>query len=275
MGRKNLKWHDMPKDNTTERGTISFLREYQKRFTNYLITGLMVWIPLIITVWVLWFLIRNFIVGLEVGIAGVVYQMHQIAEAYPRLYFLDYIEYRRGFGTLITIVLFVGTGLFTRFLVGQRIIATGERIVQRIPLISRIYRAVQQIRDTFVGREGAVFQKTVLVEYPRKGCWSVAFLTSDQPRYVESYLDQDLVAVFMPTTPNVTTGFLLYLPKEDVIEIELGTEEALKMVLSLGAYLPEDALKELEDKRNALPAPADATESRPAAEPGSETEPGP
>jgi uncharacterized membrane protein len=249
---------------------LGFLRDYQKAFTRYLMTGLMVWVPLIITIWVLWFFIRSFIIGLEVGIAGVVIQLHQLADAYPRLYFLDFIQYRRGFGTLITAVLFVGTGLLTRFIVGQRIIATGERIVQRIPLISRIYRAVQQIRDTFVNREGAVFQKTVLVEYPRKGVWSVAFLTSREPKYVESYLEKKFVAVFMPTTPNVTTGFLLYLPAEDVVDIELGTEEALKMVLSCGAYLPEEALKELEEKRKALPeagtAPVRPVQPEPAAE---------
>ena len=240
------------KKDANERGFLGFLRETQKSVTRYLMTGLMVWVPLIITVTVSWWFINRFVIGLELGIAGVVFQMHQTAEAYPQLYFLEFIQYRRGFGILITFALFVGTGLLTRFLVGQRIIATGERIVQRIPLISRIYRAVQQIRDTFVNRDGAVFQKTVLIEYPRKGVWSVAFLTSNEPRYVESYLEQDLVAVFMPTTPNVTTGFLLYLPREDIVEIELGTEEALKMVLSCGAYLPEEALKELESKRGVL-----------------------
>jgi len=257
------------KNDPNERGLLGFLRAYQKAVTRYLMTGLMVWVPLIITIWVSWWFIKRFIIGLELGIAGVVFQMHELADAYPMLYFLDFIEYRRGFGMLITVVLFVGTGFLTRFIVGQRIIAMGERIVQQIPLISRIYRAVQQIRDTFVNRDGAVFQKTVLVEYPRKGVWSVAFLTSDEPRYVESYLNKKLVAVFMPTTPNVTTGFLLYLPAEDVTEIELGTEEALKMVLSCGAYLPEAALKELEDKREALPKDAaDRRKSEPEPELG-------
>lgn len=245
-----------PKEDSQERGLLGFLRAYQKALTRYMVTGLMVWVPLIITVWVSWWFINAFIIGIEVGIAGVVYQLRALAEVYPWLTFFQYIEYRRGFGTLITVTLFLTTGFLTRFLVGQRIIATGERIIQRIPLISRIYRAVQQIRDTFVNRDGAVFQKTVLIEYPRKGVWSVAFLTSDDPRYVESYLDRDLVAVFMPTTPNVTTGFLLYLPPDQIVEISLGTEEALKMVLSCGAYMPESALQEVEAKRQAALAAA-------------------
>ena len=141
-------------------------------------------------------------------------------------------------GFLITIALFLTTGFFTRYLVGRRIINAGERILDRIPIVSRIYRAIQQIRDVFVRREGTVFQSVCLIEYPRKGIFAVAFVTSTDQGVVHEALEKDMVSVFVPTTPNPTSGFLLYLDPAEVIPLDIGIEEAMKLIISGGAYLP-------------------------------------
>jgi uncharacterized membrane protein len=132
------------------------------------------------------------------------------------------------------------------------LILTGEKIFDRIPLISKIYRAVQQIRDVFVTREGTVFQKVVLVEYPRKGSWVIGFVTSYEKGLVQQTLELDNIAVFVPSIPNPTTGFLMYLPQHDIVETQLSIEEGMKIIISGGAYLPgsDSALRAAAKRRS-------------------------
>jgi uncharacterized membrane protein len=119
-------------------------------------------------------------------------------------------------------------------------------LVGKIPLISRVYLAVQQIRDVFVNREGAVFQQVVLLEYPRKGIQAVGFVTSDEQGIVQETTGKTLWAVFVPTTPNPTSGFLLYLPPDDLIPLDMSVEDAMKLIVSGGAYIPGVTKPEIE-----------------------------
>lgn len=199
-----------------------FVRQYLRALRLYFITGLLVWVPLIVTVWVTWWLFKTVGLGLE----------NIIQRGYERLH----LTYVRGFGFLLAAALFLTTGILTRSLVARRLISAGERIFARIPLISTIYRAVQQIRDVFITREGAVFQKTALVEYPRKGVWAIGFLMSSEQGTIQQELGKDLLAVLVPSIPNPTTGFLMFFPPEDVIFPDLTVEEGLKIVISGGTY---------------------------------------
>jgi len=191
---------------------------------KYLITGLMVWVPLIITVWVSWLVIQKVGVGLDT--------------LFRNLFQMLKLQYWPGLGFLSAVAIFMGTGVFARYLVGKRIIAFTERFLDRIPFISRVYRAVQQIRDVFVTRNGTVFQYVCLVQYPRSGMFAVGFVTSAEQGLVQATVGRELVSVFVPTTPNPTSGYLVFLAPEEIQIVDMPVEEAMKLIVSGGAYLP-------------------------------------
>lgn len=223
------------------RSIFSTLNEWRKTLWRYIITGMLVWVPLIITIWVSWFVIDRLGVGLEKlfrrifelarGFSGNVPVLQDLAPA---------LHYRPGMGLVTAILLFLLTGILTRYLVGRRIIAYGERILNRVPLVSRVYRSVQQIRDVFVGRGGAVFQRVCLIDYPREGMTAIAFVTSSEQGLVQRAVGKELIAVFVPTTPNPTSGYLIYLPPNDVRPLDISVEEAMKLIVSGGAYIPPE-----------------------------------
>ena len=216
--------------------TFKLWWHYVLRFTA---TGLLVWVPLIITLWVSWVAVSKLGFGLDNLGRGVVMQLRTIGGHFPAFRFLADIEYWPGMGVIVAIMLFFFTGFVTRYLVGRQLIQYGEQIIQRIPLIRRVYRAVQQVRDVFISRGGAVFQRVCLVEYPREGMITVAFVTSHEQGVVQQETGKEMVAVFVPTTPNPTSGYLVYLPPSEVKEIDISVEEAMKLIVSGGAYSPE------------------------------------
>ncbi len=213
-----------------------FIRQYLRALRFYFITGLLVWVPLIVTVWVTWWLFKAVGLGLENLIARGYESLRGLGTRVPQMEFLTGLTYVRGFGFLITIALFLTTGILTRSLVARRLIRAGERTFARIPLISIIYRAVQQIRDVFITREGAVFQRVALVEYPRKGVWALGFLMSKEQGTVQKSLDRELLAVLVPKIPNPTSGFLMFFPPEEVVFPDISVEEGIKIVISGGTY---------------------------------------
>ncbi len=225
-------------------GFAGFLMQYFRALRFYFLTGLMVWIPLIVTVWLTWWLFKNVGLGIENLIEGIYGRLNEIGERVGRLSFLQELEYRRGLGFMIAIALFLTTGVFARYLIGRRIIGSLEGVLQRIPGVRGVYKAVVQIRDVFVNRDGAVFQKVVLIQYPRPGIYAMAFQTSEQKGSVHEAAHKDLVAVFMPTTPNPTSGFLLYVDPAEVVPVDLRVEEAMKLIVSGGAYDPRHATVE-------------------------------
>ena len=212
----------------------SFMRAYFRQMQRYVTTGIMVWVPLFITIWVSWLFVSKIAQTIKFSMDHVETYVNQLGARVPRLGFLEHFRLDSpvaslGTGFLLAVLLFLCTGFLTRYLIGRKIIALGELLVGKIPLISRVYLAVQQIRDVFVNRKGAVFQKVVLLEYPRKGVLGVGFVTSSE---------QGLVAIFVPTTPNPTSGFLLYLRPDEVIEVDMSVEDAMKLIVSGGAYIP-------------------------------------
>ena len=215
------------------------VRGFLRPLRRYLITGLLVWVPLIITIWVSWLVVSKVGFGLERIFSNLFKAAREFCERVPALRsIVPALKYHRGMGFFMAIALFLATGILTRNLIGRKIIAAGERILDRIPFISRVYRAVQQIRDVFVCRDGTVFQYVCLVEYPRPGMMAIAFVTSAEQGVVQETAEKKLVAVFIPTTPNPTSGYLVYLPPEDITLLDITVEEAMKLIVSGGAYLP-------------------------------------
>jgi len=221
------------------RGFKGFLAQFWHQLSRCLITGVMVWVPLLVTLWITWVVIRRVGFGTENTIRDLVFVLHRLGERAPSLRFLTYVPYTPGFGFLFLISVFLTTGLVARYLVARRIIRFGEAILEHIPFIRTVYRAVEQIRDVFVQRNGTVFQKVCLIEYPRAGTWVVAFITSTEQGVIQEALNKDLVSVFVPTTPNPTSGFLLYVHPREARLLDITVEDAMKLIVSGGAYLPE------------------------------------
>ena len=244
-------------------GLFGFLRLYFAEFWRYMVTGMLVWVPLMITAWVTWFFIERFILGTENLIRNGIGWIHRTTYG-TILEWTVYFNYYPGMGALVVVALFLTTGFLTRFIVGRRIISIGERIVDQIPLISRVYRSVQQIRDTFIGRKGAVFQNVAIVEYPRAGMYAVAFVTSTEKGIVQNTVGKELHAVFVPTTPNPTSGYLVYLPPDDIRIIDVTVEEAMKLIVSGGAYIPggENEDEESVESERKESAPEDDADSQ-------------
>ena len=235
--RKNIPENDVVKEDEHYTGCIGFLIVYFRQLKRYMLTGLLVWIPLIISLWVSWWVIYNLGFGIERFIER---GLNTIAEGFSNIHIIQIMrdQYFRGMGFLSAVLLFLTTGFVTRYLVARKMIAAGEQIVAKIPFMSRIYVAAQQIRDVFMNREGSVFQKVVLIEYPRKGIYAVGFVTSSDQGIVQDTVGKDLTAIFLPTTPNPTSGFLLYLPTEELITLHVTVEDAMKLIVSGGAYIP-------------------------------------
>lgn len=196
------------------------------RLRRYLIAGLIFWIPL----WVVW-LILSFVIHLmdrTVALLPKDYQPEQ---------FLGFSI--PGFGIFLSVVLLLLTGLFVSNFLGRRLLALWELILNRIPLVRSIYSAVKQVLSSVLSPGGNAFRKVLLIEYPRKGIWSIAFQTgNDIGIKPQDNPSERLITAFVPTTPNPTSGFLLLVPESTVQELDISIDEALKLVISLGVVQP-------------------------------------
>jgi len=201
-------------------------REPLKRLRTHFLTGLVVLTPIVVTAYVFWQLFSK-IDGLLSGLLTEWGFFELIGRRVPGI----------GFVTLVLLVIF--TGMLTRNLIGKRLIALGDRIMIRIPIFNRIYTAVQQISQALLSEKGTMFRKAVLVEYPRKGVYAIGFLTSESRGEVQERTDTEVCNVFLPTTPNPTSGFLLLVPRNDITPLDMTIEEALKLVISGGTVVPQ------------------------------------
>jgi len=205
-----------------------------RRLRTYFFTGLLVLVPLVLTGYIIW----NLFLGIDGILKGVINRF--ILEQFG--FALAHKEIPGvGFITLIIIIMITGA-IATNYL-GRKVVIYGDKIVNRIPLINRIYSAIKQISEAFFSSQREVFKKAVLFEYPRPGIYSIGFYTQDTRGPVQEALPEDVVSVFLPTTPNPTSGYLLFVPKREVVELELSIEEALKLIISGGAVVP-NRLKE-------------------------------
>ena len=150
-----------------------------------------------------------------------------------------------GLGTFLTLLVIFLTGLATRNFVGKRIVWAWEALLVRIPVVRSIYSSVKQVSDTLFSSSGNAFRKALLVQYPREGCWTIGFLTGVPGGDVRNHLQGDYVSLYIPTTPNPTSGFFLMVPRADTIELEMNVDEALKYIVSMGVVAPEYFEKKL------------------------------
>lgn len=236
-----------PRHEDEYRSFREFVRVYFRHIKRYMITGLMVWIPLIVTVSLTWWVLTTAGFGLERFFQGLVDKAQAFGARWPALSFMTRFEYRPGFGFLTAILLFLTTGFITRYFVGRKIIATGERLLGKIPFVNRIYTAAQQIRDVFISRKGAVVQQVVLIEYPRPGMYRLGLVTSTDLGAVQKALGASCyVAVFVPNTPNAATGFLFYADPKELVPLDISVEEAMKSIVSGGTYMSGRKIEEIE-----------------------------
>ncbi len=219
------------------RGSLS------KRLRNYFVTGLLVLVPISLTI----FIIYQLFLKVDSILRDVLYAFLRTQLGIPLGE-----EPIPGMGFIALILLIIGTGLLARNYFGKKLIAMGESIVARIPIISRIYSTIQQISQAFFSEKREVFKKAVLFEYPRKGIYSIGFYTQDTRGPVQDALEHDVVSIFLPTTPNPTSGFLLFVPKDEIIDLNLTVEEALKLVISGGAIIPQNRINEVHAVSQAL-----------------------
>ena len=193
---------------------------------KYLIAGLLVWMPVGIT-----FLI----------IRAVIDFIDKILLWLPASYQPDVILkfHIPGLGVVLAIILVLITGIIVANLLGRRIVAAWESLLSRIPLVRGLYTGIKQILEAVLAADAKSFRKVLLIEYPRKGVWSLAFMTSDSLGEVQSKTELDMISVFIPTTPNPTSGFVLMVPNKDVVQLNMGVEEGLKMIISMGVVVPD------------------------------------
>jgi uncharacterized membrane protein len=145
-----------------------------------------------------------------------------------------------GLGVLILIITLTLIGALTAGLLGRWLLHTGERMLNRMPVIRSFYSAIKQIFETVLAQQSNAFREAVLVEYPRRGIWAIAFITGTTKGEVQNLTEQETVNIFLPTTPNPTSGFLLFIPRDEVVPLDMSVEEAIKMVISGGIVTPPD-----------------------------------
>ncbi|MBI1835152.1 MAG: DUF502 domain-containing protein [Burkholderiales bacterium] len=193
---------------------------------KYFITGLLILVPLGITIWVL-----NAIISM----------MDQSllllpAQWQPEALFGFKIK---GLGAVLTVLVIFVTGLLTKNFIGNYVVKLWETVLTHIPIVSSIYSSVKQVSDTLFSSSGNAFSKALLIQYPREGCWTIAFLTGKPGGDVAKHLQGEYLSVYVPTTPNPTSGYFLMIPKKDAIELDMSVDTALKYVVSMGVVAPE------------------------------------
>jgi uncharacterized membrane protein len=202
------------------------------RLRNYFLTGFIVCAPLAITAYIAW----SFIGWVDSWVKPYI----------PGKYNPDnYLPFPvPGFGLIVALFLITMIGFLTANFIGKAIVSYGESLLSRMPFVRSIYSTLKQIFQTVLSNKADMFSKVGIVEYPRKGVWSIVFIASEKDSEINAKLDSGdgddpTVAVFMPCTPNPTTGFLMYLPKSDIIELSMSVEDAAKAVISAGLVMPE------------------------------------
>jgi uncharacterized membrane protein len=194
---------------------------------KWFLAGLLVWLPLGVTL----FVISTFIDVLNTSLL--------LIPSFLR-------PHIPGLGILLSLALVLGTGALTANFMGRQLLAWTESLFQRIPLVRSVYGGMKKLAETLFSGKGNSFRKVVMIEYPRKGMWSLGFLTSDPVGEIEQRAGGvDLVAVFVPTTPNPTSGFLLLVPKDEVKELTMSVQEGMQFIISLGVVAPETEEKKL------------------------------
>lgn len=193
---------------------------------KYFITGLLVLVPVVVTFWVLNGLIQTMDQSLLL-----------LPEAWQPKKVLGFSMI--GLGALLTLLIIFVTGIIATNIFGQQLILLWEAMLSRVPVVKSIYSSVKQVSDTIFSDSGNAFRKALLVEFPRKGVWTIAFLTGEPGGDVSNHLQGDYVSVYVPTTPNPTGGYFLMLERNEVVELDMSVDQALKYIISMGTVAPD------------------------------------
>lgn len=192
---------------------------------RYFITGLLIWVPLVITGWVLSLIVNTLDQSLRL-LPTAIHPENLVGFPIP------------GAGAVLTLGMIFLTGLLAANFIGQKLVGWWDKLLARIPVVNSVYKAVKQVSDTLFAPNGNAFRKALLVQYPRQGSWTIAFLTGAPGGDLVNHLAGDYVSVYVPTTPNPTSGFFLMMPAADVVELDMTVDEALKYIISMGVVAP-------------------------------------
>jgi uncharacterized membrane protein len=192
---------------------------------KYFITGLLIWIPLVITIWVLKLVVDVLDQSL----------LLLPARAQTENWLGVHVP---GLGAILTLVIVLLTGIFATNFFGAQLVRMWHRVLHQIPVVNSIYSSVKQISDTLFSSSGQAFRKALLVQWPHPGMWTIAFLTGTPGGEVARCIPADCVSVYVPTTPNPTGGYFVIVPRKDVVELEMSVDEALKYIISMGVVPP-------------------------------------
>jgi len=201
-------------------------RHPARKLRNYMIGGLLIWIPIMITVWVVRFLsgiLDNSLVLLPPSWR-------------PEAVFGTYVP---GLGIVLSLLLLFFTGVLVKNLFGGQMVAGLESLVRRIPVVGAVYAGAKTFSETVLTDKGTSFKQVLIVEFPRKGAWSIGFLTAENLEEVRARTGEDMISVFVPTTPNPTTGFIIVVKRSEVVFLDMSVDEAFKMILTLGVVAPK------------------------------------
>jgi uncharacterized membrane protein len=225
--------------NRTPKGKVPFHLSFTVRLRNYFLAGILVTAPISITVYLSWLFI-NFVDRTITPIIPVKYN--------PETYLPFGIP---GLGLIVLVVALTLVGAITAGYFGRLFVRMSERVLARMPVVRSIYGALKQIFETVLARQSDAFRQVALIEYPRRGIWAIGFLTGATEGEVQRRTDEKMLNVFLPTTPNPTSGFLLFVPREEVVFLDMSVEEGIKMVVSAGIVTPQELAKKAEEGKAA------------------------
>ena len=212
------------------------------KLRRYLVAGILVWLPLGVT-----FLLLRFLIGLmdnTLNLIPVAYRPEEwLGFAIP------------GLGVILTIIVLFLTGLLAANIVGRSVVGGWESLLDRIPIVRSIYSASKNFTEIVFSDSGMAFKKVLLVQYPRKGIYTITFQTATDIDEIQARTGEDIVACFVPTTPNPTSGFIIVVPKRDTIELDMEVDEAVKLIMSLGVVVPTWSKPQTAELPLKMPAP--------------------
>jgi len=205
---------------------------------KYLVAGLLVWLPLAITIWVL-----SWVLGSLNGVFEALLSATQAVLPESARAGLETLRNIPGLGVVLMIGALLLTGMFAANMFGQWSLRQADLVLSKTPIVKSIYNSVKQVSDTLFSSNGNAFREAVLVQYPRHGSWTIAFVTGKPGGEVANHLPGEYVSVYVPTTPNPTSGFFLMMPRADVLPLKMSVDEALKYVISMGVVVPGTELE--------------------------------
>ena len=220
----------------------------KKRIQKLFVAGLLVWLPMVITVWMLLWMLRL----VDSIFIALVAALERFVS--PLSGFSQWVHSFPGFGVAVLGLMILLTGLLVSNIVGAWWLRQWDKMLVHIPVFRSIYSSVKQVSDTLFSGGGKAFSKALLVQYPRPGSWTVAFLTGSPAEEINHLLPSEHVSIYVPTTPNPTSGYFLIVPRSDVIELHMSVDDALKYVISMGVVTPREAAAALLQEAQ-LPPP--------------------